>query len=221
MMCAIIEDLLPASYFSTTLLGVQTDQRVLRHLIVQYLPRLDKLLQEHDIGETWLPPSPKVQGSQGGSANSELWGFEAAEPDGQAVGRGSCGLCCSCLLYADPFPSPPLCCSLGAGWLLPRMFSVGHSLVPAPVALVSVGRAVPDHTALVPDGLRQRGAHQTAAAHLGPVFLRGLPGVVPDDPGHAVPQGARSLLPTDLGHLASRLRTGERAPIQQPWDSLW
>ncbi|XP_042103714.1 small G protein signaling modulator 3 isoform X10 [Ovis aries] len=49
MMCAIIEDLLPASYFSTTLLGVQTDQRVLRHLIVQYLPRLDRLLQEHDI----------------------------------------------------------------------------------------------------------------------------------------------------------------------------
>uniref|UniRef100_A0A4X1W0M7 Small G protein signaling modulator 3 n=1 Tax=Sus scrofa TaxID=9823 RepID=A0A4X1W0M7_PIG len=49
MMCVIIEDLLPASYFSTTLLGVQTDQRVLRHLIVQYLPRLDKLLQEHDI----------------------------------------------------------------------------------------------------------------------------------------------------------------------------
>uniref|UniRef100_A0A673TSL8 Small G protein signaling modulator 3 n=2 Tax=Suricata suricatta TaxID=37032 RepID=A0A673TSL8_SURSU len=49
MMCAIIEDLLPASYFSTTLLGVQTDQRVLRHFIVQYLPRLDKLLQEHDI----------------------------------------------------------------------------------------------------------------------------------------------------------------------------
>lgn len=49
MMCAVIEDLLPASYFSTTLLGVQTDQRVLRQLIVQYLPRLDKLLQEHDI----------------------------------------------------------------------------------------------------------------------------------------------------------------------------
>lgn len=56
MMCAIIEDLLPASYFSTTLLGVQTDQRVLRHLIVQYLPRLDKLLQEHDIGKG-RPPS--------------------------------------------------------------------------------------------------------------------------------------------------------------------
>lgn len=55
MMCAIIEDLLPASYFSTTLLGVQTDQRVLRQLIVQYLPRLDKLLQEHDIGEGQRP----------------------------------------------------------------------------------------------------------------------------------------------------------------------
>ena len=55
MMCAIIEDLLPASYFSTTLLGVQTDQRVLRHLIVQYLPRLDKLLQEHDIGKAACP----------------------------------------------------------------------------------------------------------------------------------------------------------------------
>ncbi|KAG8436335.1 hypothetical protein GDO86_007438 [Hymenochirus boettgeri] len=49
MMSAIVEDLVPASYFSTTLVGVQTDQRVLRHLIVQYLPQLDKLLQEHDI----------------------------------------------------------------------------------------------------------------------------------------------------------------------------
>ncbi|XP_053577267.1 small G protein signaling modulator 3 [Bombina bombina] len=49
MMNAIIEDLVPASYFNTTLIGVQTDQRVLRHLIVQYLPKLDKLLQEHDI----------------------------------------------------------------------------------------------------------------------------------------------------------------------------
>ncbi|XP_049600028.1 small G protein signaling modulator 3 isoform X1 [Syngnathus scovelli] len=49
MMCALIEDLLPPAYFSSTLLGVQTDQRVLRQLIVQYLPALDRLLQEHDI----------------------------------------------------------------------------------------------------------------------------------------------------------------------------
>uniref|UniRef100_A0A8D1BDA5 Small G protein signaling modulator 3 n=1 Tax=Sus scrofa TaxID=9823 RepID=A0A8D1BDA5_PIG len=71
MMCAIIEDLLPASYFSTTLLGVQTDQRVLRHLIVQYLPRLDKLLQEHDIGNGPTPPllwGPGVLSSASGAA---------------------------------------------------------------------------------------------------------------------------------------------------------
>ncbi|XP_074083102.1 small G protein signaling modulator 3 isoform X1 [Macrotis lagotis] len=49
VMCAIVEDLVPAAYFSGSLMGVQTDQRVLRHLIVQYLPRLDALLQEHDI----------------------------------------------------------------------------------------------------------------------------------------------------------------------------
>ncbi|XP_008327899.1 small G protein signaling modulator 3 [Cynoglossus semilaevis] len=49
MMCALIEDLLPPAYFSSTLLGVQTDQRVLRQLIVQYLPALDRLLQDHDI----------------------------------------------------------------------------------------------------------------------------------------------------------------------------
>lgn len=56
MMCALIEDLLPPAYFSSTLLGVQTDQRVLRQLIVQYLPRLDHLLQEHDIGEILTTP---------------------------------------------------------------------------------------------------------------------------------------------------------------------
>lgn len=56
MMCALIEDLLPPSYFSSTLLGIQTDQRVLRQLIVQYLPALDRLLQEHDIGENTVIP---------------------------------------------------------------------------------------------------------------------------------------------------------------------
>lgn len=56
MMCALIEDLLPPSYFSSTLLGIQTDQRVLRQLIVQYLPALDRLLQEHDIGEDGVIP---------------------------------------------------------------------------------------------------------------------------------------------------------------------
>ncbi|KAK2160806.1 hypothetical protein LSH36_127g18070 [Paralvinella palmiformis] len=49
MMCAIIEDLLPASYYSNTLIGVQADQRVLRQLIITYMPNLDGVLKDHDI----------------------------------------------------------------------------------------------------------------------------------------------------------------------------
>ncbi|XP_071813301.1 small G protein signaling modulator 3 homolog isoform X2 [Apostichopus japonicus] len=49
MMCAIIEDLVPSSYYSTNLLGVQADQRVLRQLAVSFSPELDQLLKEHDI----------------------------------------------------------------------------------------------------------------------------------------------------------------------------
>lgn len=87
MMCAIIEDLLPASYFSTTLLGVQTDQRVLRHLIVQYLPRLDKLLQEHDIGEGRPPSSlPGGRGPETDSDTADVRPPDKAREDG-AAGR--------------------------------------------------------------------------------------------------------------------------------------
>lgn len=49
MMCTIVEDLLPASYYSATLLGVQADQRVLRTLVSSYLPDVDAALREHDI----------------------------------------------------------------------------------------------------------------------------------------------------------------------------
>ncbi|XP_062614962.1 small G protein signaling modulator 3 homolog isoform X1 [Saccostrea cucullata] len=49
MMCAIIEDLLPASYYSSTLIGIQADQRVMRHLLISYLPDIDLVLKEHDI----------------------------------------------------------------------------------------------------------------------------------------------------------------------------
>jgi hypothetical protein len=49
MMCTIIEDLLPASYYSSTLIGVQADQRVLRQLMTSYLPNLDLALKQHDI----------------------------------------------------------------------------------------------------------------------------------------------------------------------------
>jgi len=43
-MTAIIEDLLPASYFSSNLWGVQADQLVLRSLITSHLPALDAVL---------------------------------------------------------------------------------------------------------------------------------------------------------------------------------
>ncbi|CAG0914429.1 unnamed protein product [Notodromas monacha] len=49
MISAIIEDLLPASYYSQTLLGVQADQRVLREMVQGMLPELDKVLTDHDI----------------------------------------------------------------------------------------------------------------------------------------------------------------------------
>lgn len=49
IMVAIIEDLLPSSYFSSTLIGVQVDQRVLRQLIANYMPAVDDVMKEHDI----------------------------------------------------------------------------------------------------------------------------------------------------------------------------
>lgn len=49
MMCAIIEDILPASYYSNTLIGIQADQRVLRQLLITFLPDIDLVLKEHDI----------------------------------------------------------------------------------------------------------------------------------------------------------------------------
>ena len=49
MMAAVVEELLPASYFSPSLLGAQADQLVLRGLIASTLPALDSTLSEHDI----------------------------------------------------------------------------------------------------------------------------------------------------------------------------
>lgn len=49
MMTAVIEELLPPSYYSPSLIGVQADQMVLRGLIASCLPAVDTLLQEHDI----------------------------------------------------------------------------------------------------------------------------------------------------------------------------
>ncbi|XP_060537274.1 small G protein signaling modulator 3 homolog isoform X2 [Cylas formicarius] len=49
IMVTIVEDLLPASYYSSTLLGIQADQKVLRNLITNYLPDIDETLKNHDI----------------------------------------------------------------------------------------------------------------------------------------------------------------------------
>ncbi len=49
MMVTIVEDLLPASYYSSTLLGIQADQRVMQTLISNYLTDVDSALKNHDI----------------------------------------------------------------------------------------------------------------------------------------------------------------------------
>ncbi|KAF2355674.1 SH3 domain [Trinorchestia longiramus] len=49
LMCTIVEDLLPASYYSSTLMGVQADQRVLQSLVSSFLPSLASVIAEHDI----------------------------------------------------------------------------------------------------------------------------------------------------------------------------
>lgn len=49
LMATIVEDLLPASYYSSNLLGIQADQRVLQTILTNYLPTVDEKLKQHDI----------------------------------------------------------------------------------------------------------------------------------------------------------------------------
>ena len=49
VMATIVEDILPASYYSSTLLGIQADQRVMQTLIGNYLTAIDETLKTHDI----------------------------------------------------------------------------------------------------------------------------------------------------------------------------
>lgn len=49
LMATIIEDILPASYYSSTLLGVHADMKVLETLIGNYLTGVDEVLKKHDI----------------------------------------------------------------------------------------------------------------------------------------------------------------------------
>ncbi|KAI5706397.1 hypothetical protein M8J75_007772 [Diaphorina citri] len=46
---AIVEDLLPASYYTPNLIGIQADQKVLRSLVASGLPQLEVSLLQHDI----------------------------------------------------------------------------------------------------------------------------------------------------------------------------
>lgn len=49
LMSAIIEDILPASYFSHNLIGVQADIKVLGQLINTYLPEIDQKFEMNEI----------------------------------------------------------------------------------------------------------------------------------------------------------------------------
>ena len=49
LMAAIIEDILPASYYSHNLVGVQADIKVLSQLINTYLPEISEQFKTHDI----------------------------------------------------------------------------------------------------------------------------------------------------------------------------
>jgi hypothetical protein len=48
MMVAIIEEILPESYYNKTLMGVQIDQRVLKQLVSTIVPKSSQLFKEHD-----------------------------------------------------------------------------------------------------------------------------------------------------------------------------
>ena len=49
MMAAVMEDLLPSSYFSSNLWGAQADQLVLHSLTTSVLPELAAVLSQHNI----------------------------------------------------------------------------------------------------------------------------------------------------------------------------
>ncbi|KAL3083746.1 hypothetical protein niasHS_008236 [Heterodera schachtii] len=49
MMCSLIEDILPASFYAPSLLGVRADERVLRHLIQVHMPELTELLAKCNL----------------------------------------------------------------------------------------------------------------------------------------------------------------------------
>ncbi|CAJ0921100.1 unnamed protein product, partial [Mesorhabditis belari] len=49
MMAALIEEILPPNYYSQSLLGLQADERVTRHLMKTHVPDLHKALEDYDV----------------------------------------------------------------------------------------------------------------------------------------------------------------------------
>ncbi|CAI5454719.1 unnamed protein product [Caenorhabditis angaria] len=49
MMTALIEDILPPNFYSHTLLGLQADERVTRHLMKCHVPDLNKALDDYEV----------------------------------------------------------------------------------------------------------------------------------------------------------------------------
>uniref|UniRef100_A0AC34FM49 RUN and TBC1 domain-containing protein 3 n=1 Tax=Panagrolaimus sp. ES5 TaxID=591445 RepID=A0AC34FM49_9BILA len=48
-MCALIEDILPPSFYSHSLLGVQADEKVVKHLMCIHTPKLVELIRTADV----------------------------------------------------------------------------------------------------------------------------------------------------------------------------
>ena len=48
-MSTVIEDILPASYFTSDFLGIRVDALVFGHFLAVHFPEVDALLKEHDI----------------------------------------------------------------------------------------------------------------------------------------------------------------------------
>uniref|UniRef100_A0A1I7ZVY2 RUN and TBC1 domain-containing protein 3 n=1 Tax=Steinernema glaseri TaxID=37863 RepID=A0A1I7ZVY2_9BILA len=48
-MCSLIEDVLPPNYYSHSLLGLQADDKVTRHLLRVHIPDIDQKLTENDV----------------------------------------------------------------------------------------------------------------------------------------------------------------------------
>ncbi|CCD69040.1 RUN and TBC1 domain-containing protein 3 [Caenorhabditis elegans] len=57
MMTALIEDILPPNFYTQTLLGLQADERVSRHLMKCHVPDLNKALEDYEVEVSLLTVS--------------------------------------------------------------------------------------------------------------------------------------------------------------------